>query len=291
MGSGYRGSAAQDASNYKKAGHTNEDDFGAFAGGGKKGLLAQGKTDWKDSNGRTFSIKRGLDPSTKKWTKHWQVFLYGLNRLKSDAGFLKLGKQGQLLQELLESFPEDYEVYSQDKAAIKEILASLSKSLKGPRRVEAVATSLDGANEYFGSKIRLSKVTDELCKELAIDTNRAEFLRKAFFNGPEVEYLAINENGIFVTYPQDDVVEIMTSNLTPSLSNAGARSDDLNIPGQKVVFKYGVNVAELEVRNELNHYRELRFNVHAKRASDLLRSKTIEINREEGRIWRAIPRT
>jgi hypothetical protein len=291
MSSGYRGSAAKDASEYKKAGHSNEDDFGVFAGGGKIGLLAQGKTDWKDSNGRTFSIKRGLDPSTKKWTKHWQVFLYGLNRLKSDAGFLKLGRQGELLQGLLESFPHDYGLYSRDKVTIKEILASLPKSLKGLKRVETVALSFTGANEYFDSKIRLSRVTGELCRELNISSNRAEFFRKAFFNGSEVEFLAVNENGIFVIYPQDDVVKILTTALTPSLSNAGARADDLNIPGQKVVFKNGANVAELEVRNEPNHYRELRFNVNAKRASDLLRSNTIEIKREDGRIWRSLPRT
>jgi hypothetical protein len=290
MSSGYRGSAAKDASDYKKAGHTNEDDFGVLAGGGKVGLLAQGKTDWKDSQGRTFSIKRGLDPATKKWTKHWQVFLYGLNRLKSDGGFLKLGQQGKLLQGLLESFPEDFEIYSQDKLAIKETLASLPKSLKGTKRVEAVAASITGINEYYDSKIRLSKVTYELSQELEIESNRSDFLRKAFFNGPEVEYLAINENGTFVIYSQDDVVTIMTSALKPSLSNAGARSDDLNIPGQKVVFKAAANVAELEVRNEQNHYRELRFNVHAKRASDLLRSKTVEIKREDGRSWREIPK-
>ena len=282
---GFRGSKSEDASEYKRAGHVNEVSFGDFVGGTNQGVPPQGKTDWKAEDGTSFSVKRGYSSATNQWAKHWQVFLYGINRIKSDVGFLALGEAGKLLLRALEAFPSDYSVYESDKADVKEVLAALPTSIKGPARVEAVRRKVSEKNQYLASKDRLALINGLLSKELENVASLEYFLRKALFNGTEVEYLAIENGNHFDLFPRELVVSVLASKLEPRTSSAGARSDDLNIAGQKVVLKASTNVIEIEVRNEINHYRELRCNMTAKRAHNLLLSQSEIRSEEPGLYW------
>lgn len=285
---GHRGSSSSLASGYKKSGHQNEDDFGAVMGGTNIGLPAQGKTDWKSDSGTKFTIKKGFDLATRTWTKKWQIFLYGISRLKTDPGFRNIQPVGGLLAAMLDSFPTNFDTYNEDKQVVKAILNTLPVSLKGEGRLKKVFASTLESNQYVSSKKKLSQVTSALRFELENMASREHFFEKAFFNGNEVDSLVITEGETFVIYERRDVVSILTKNLSPSISSAGKRSDDLNIAGQKVVFKHdGKNYAELEVRNEPNHYRELRFNGNAKLIADLLRSKTFVTQEESKLQWRA----
>jgi hypothetical protein len=289
--SGFRGSKGTDARRYKKAGHQNEDEFGVIFGGSNDGLAPQGKTDWVDKDGNTYTIKSGLNKTTGFWTKHWQIFLYGLGRIKSDKDFMG-DPQGKLLANLLESFPSESSGYFADKAKAKEILVTIPKTIKGAERLEEFQKGLKGkANQYFESKNRLRKVTESLSASLESLESRRNFFRKAFFNNNEVSRLAIEEGRNYVIYSREDVVEILAINLSPSISNAGSRFDDLNIPGQKVVFKYqGRNIAELEVRNEESHYREIRFNAHARKIATLLKDNTFSELETPGKRFRKLKR-
>ncbi len=278
---GFRGSSSDDASAYKKAGHANEEVFGSLVGGTNKGLHPQGKTDWKSETGENFSVKRGLSPVSRKWTKHWQVFLYGLNRLKSDAGFANLGRIGQLLTKSLESFPESQQRYEADKSKVKRALVEIPKNIKGVARVNLLRQLVGEQNEYVNSKDRLARVNEHLVNEFADKFKLQAFLRKALFNGTEVDFLAIQNGSGFDIFPRELVVAILSEKLHPQLSTAGARFDDLNIPGQKVIMKCQTNIVEIEVRNEENHYRELRFNMSAQKAHNLLVSNS-RINKSIG---------
>ena len=272
---GFRGSSPEHASQYKKAGHSNEDDFGVIFGGTNENLPPQGKTDWIDSDGNRYSIKSGLDKKTRTWAKHWQIFLYGLPRLKSDKDFVK-SPEGLMLRRMLESFPEDATSYFADKIVAKALLAKIPKTIKGESRLNEFRRKLAQKNNlYFDSKVRLQKITSDLSAALTDKSARVNFFSKAFFNNDEVQFLAISEGEKFVIYPRQVVVEILAEHLAPMISNAGTRPDDLNVPGQKVIFKLdGKNIAELEVRNELSHYREIRFNGKVQKIASLLRSKT-----------------
>ena len=281
----FRGSKSSHASAYKRAGHVNEDNFGDIVGGTNKGLPPQGKTDWKDDSGKTFSIKQGLDLVTKKWTKHWQIFLYGLPRLKSDEGFLKLGTTGAQLISLLESFPNDSEAYFADKEVVKIALRALPKSVKGTTRTDLVVNTVAANNHYVSSKTLLSEATKNLASSLRIRQNLVNFLRKAMFNGNEVEFLSVRFKDKFLIFPREAVINALCDELTVDVSKAGAISTGLNIAGQKVILKTSVNVIELEVRNEPNHYRELRFNMNARRAVEiLLASMELDYETHEGRV-------
>ena len=286
--SGYRGSTSFKASQYKKDGHKNEELFGSYIGGTNEDLPPQGKTDWLDSSNKRYSVKRGLNRDSQGWTKHWQVFLYGLPRLKSDSGFADLGKLGALLVSTLEAFPEDADSYQDDKVKVKAVLEKLDRSIKGADRVEKVRAAVGAGNHYLAAKSRLSSATEKLLKEIEDLELRKDFLRKAFFNGTEVDFLVINENDRFIIYEREDVVKILAEALEPQVSKAGRRFDDLNVPGQKLLLKLKRNVGELEVRNEPSHYRELKLNFHAKTTAKLLKEKTTETKSANGLSWRTI---
>lgn len=287
--SGFRGSRPEHASQYKKAGHSNEHEFGVIFGGTNEDLPPQGKTDWVDSNGNRYSIKSGLDKKTRTWAKHWQIFLYGLPRLKSDNDFVK-SPEGAMLRKMLESFPEDSTNYFADKMVAKALLAQIPKTIKGDSRLNEFRKKLaQKNNNYLDAKIRLQKITADLSEALTEKSVRVSFFSKAFFNNDEVQFLAISEGDKFVIYPKQVVIEILSEHLVPAISNAGTRPDDLNVPGQKVIFKLeGKNIAELEVRNEQSHYREIRFNGKVQKIAHLLRSKTALERMETAKEFRNI---
>tara|TARA_Y100000590_G_scaffold422264_1_gene526771 strand:+ start:228 stop:557 length:330 start_codon:yes stop_codon:yes gene_type:complete len=91
----------------------------------------------------------------------------------------------------------------------------------------------------------------------------------------EVDYWSIKEGSDFFVYNRNDVLEIFADNLEVSTSKKGSRRSDLNIDGQKVIFRYKSNIVEIEVRNDSpRHYKQIRFNMIRIGALELLKENT-----------------
>ena len=180
--------------------------------------------------------------SVKSGTKKWQLFLYSRSRFADDDGFQALNGIGSLLIHCIDAFPPRYSDYEDNKDAAKERLKTPMRELK----------------DRFQRKALL----------------RA-FLRKAIFNGDEVNYLTILIDGVYHVYWSDDVVRAMADafEVTNSMARSSGQHDD-----QKVLFRHnGKNVGELEMRNDSPaHYGEVRFNMNRNPAIALLNSAGLE---------------
>jgi hypothetical protein len=201
------------------------------------------KKDVIDPSGDAHSVKSGQ--------KKWQIFLYGLSRFRSDYAFAVMNGIGDLLIKCIESFPERFEDYQQNKKIAKENLrkpmVELTEKLKDRRRLRA-------------------------------------FINKALFNGGEVNYLTVKHNGIFHVFLNKDVVNVFGEYLEVCNSKAISKGQ---ISEQKVIFRYkGRNLAELEMRNESpTHYREIRFNMIKPRAIELLFAKIPLTYKYSDLVW------
>lgn len=185
-----------------------------------------------------------IDPSgdahsVKSGQKKWQIFLYGLGRFESDDAFRVMNGIGALLIECIKSFPDTFDEYTADKMAAKERLRIHMRAL-------------------------LEKLKDK--------PRLRAFFNKSLFNGGEVNYLTIKDNGLFHVFLNTDVLEVFSENLTVANSRAISMG---HIAEQKVIFLHeGKNFAELEMRNDSKiHYREIRFNMLKPRAMALLLEK------------------
>jgi hypothetical protein len=276
----YRGSSSELAGGYKRSGHAKEILFSKMIGGSTDGLPPQGKTDCIGPSGETYSVKSG---------KKWQVFLYGLERLKSDPGFIALSDKGLDLSRLLECFPDDYALYVQDKQVAKDhILNSLGSE---PREsvISKYISSTMSSNLYVKSKLSLAQVTLEFCSKLTSAELMREFLRKSLFNGAEVSHLAVEDSGRFRIFQAVDVLDSLVRTLSVSTSGTGGHRGDLSIAGQKILMKKPTNVVELEVRNDsIHHYKQLLFNMKAKPALSLLKEQLPVMSMSDSLIWHSI---
>src|SRR3989338_4628097 len=177
--------------------------------------------------------------SVKSGEKKWQVFLYGLGRFESDHAFVVMNGIGALLTECINAFPPTYAQYQRDKIAAKERLripmVKLSEKLKERPRLKA-------------------------------------FLNKSLFNGGEVNYLTVKQDGVFHVFLNKDVVDVFGDNLEVCNSRAISAGQ---MPEQKVLLRYnGKNLGELEMRNDSEvHYREVRFNMIKPKVMELLFEK------------------
>lgn len=185
-----------------------------------------------------------IDPSgdahsVKSGQKKWQIFLYGLGRFESDDAFRVMNGIGALLVECIKSFPNSFIEYTANKMAAKERLRVHMRALL----------------EKLSEKPRL----------------RA-FFNKSLFNGGEVNYLTIKDNGAFHVFLNTDVLDVFSENLVVANSRAISVGQ---VAEQKVIFLHeGKNLAELEMRNDTKiHYREVRFNMIKPRAMALLLDK------------------
>lgn len=185
-----------------------------------------------------------IDPSgdahsVKSGQKKWQIFLYGLGRFESDDAFRVMNGIGALLVECIKSFPDTFGAYTADKMVAKERLRVHMRALL----------------EKLSAKPRL----------------RA-FFNKSLFNGGEVNYLTVKDNGVFHVFLNTDVLDVFSQNLTVANSRAISAGQ---VAEQKVIFLYeGRNLAELEMRNDTKtHYREVRFNMIKPKAMALLLDK------------------
>lgn len=273
----YRGSSGSDASNYKKAGHANEGSFSDLIGGSTDDLPPQGKTDVRDRAGLNYSVK-GLN-------KKWQIFLYSPSRINSDPGFQELAKLGFDLGEMQACFPSSYSEYSRAKVIAKRIWDDLRSENSGLRVEE---TSLN-ENLYVKSKMCLGKATAQLEKVLQSERILSEFIKKALFNGDEVQRLAIGGNQEYSVFEADEVVDFLARKLTPRVSGTGGHLDDVSIPGQKILFWSDCNILELEVRNDSeSKYRSLRLNMISPKAIKLLLDNSRTLRLENGVSFKAI---
>jgi hypothetical protein len=186
----------------------------------------------RDYQNDHLAKKDVIDPSgdahsVKGGVKKWQVFLYGKSRFESDDAFAVMNGIGALLVECIDSFPHSYEEYQSNKQAAKERLRipmrELAEKLQNPKRLRA-------------------------------------FLEKSLFNGKEVSYLTVKQDGVFHVFRNEDVVKIFGKCLEVCNSRAISVGQT---PEQKVLFRYnGKNLGELEMRNDSPiHYREIRFNM------------------------------
>ena len=208
----------------------------------------------RDYRNDTHAKKDVIDPagdahSVKGGRKKWQIFLYGRSRFETDDGFQALNGVGSLLIHCIDAFPPRYEDYRGNENAAKERLRTPMRELK----------------DRFQRKALL----------------RA-FLRKAIFNGGEVDYLTILDEGIFHVFLNNDVINAMGEHFI--VENSGSRGN--NPPEQKVLFKHNDrNVGELEMRNDsLRHYQEVRFNMNKLPAVALLMDNAVRRNNYSDRV-------
>jgi len=227
-----RGLSSTDARDVRQKGHDDAKEFALLIGltsDYQNDVVA--KKDVIDPSGDAHSLKSG--------NKKWQLFLYGINRFKTDDFFQTMNGIGQLLVQCIESFPNNFEEYELDKLSAKEKcripMRELKDKLQEKRRVRA-------------------------------------FINKSMFNGGEVNYLTVKHGENYHVFLNKDVVDAFANNVI--VENSQARTQN-QVPEQKVIFKYdGVNLAELEMRNDSKvHYREIRFNMIKPRMMNLLFSK------------------
>ena len=234
---GRRGGSSEQARAYRQEGHDDATMFALFLG------LDRGYQ--RDPKAKKDVIDPAGDAhSIKSGKKKWQVFLYRRNRFLEDDGFQALNGIGALLVHCIDAFPPRFEDYRGNEAAAKERLKAPMRELK----------------DRFQRKALL----------------RA-FLKKAIFNGGEVNYLTICHEDRYHVYWNDDVVKIMADGFSVENSKARpGRRDEFD--DQKVIFKYkGLNVGELEMRNDSErHYGEVRFNMMKERCLQLLQDRMVE---------------
>ena len=185
------------------------------------------KKDVIDPSGDAHSVKSGL--------KKWQIFLYGRSRFETDDGFQALNGVGELLIHCLDTMPDIYDAYLQDKNAARRRLQTPMRELK----------------DRFQRKALL----------------RA-FLMKSIFNGGEVNYLTVLHEERYHVFLNTEVVQLLGERFEVVNSVAGGPDSP---PDQKVLFRVeGVNVGELEMRTDRQNYQKVRFNMIVPKVMDLL---------------------
>ena len=177
--------------------------------------------------------------SVKSGNKKWQIFLYSHNRFETDEFFKLMNGIGDLFKECLNVFPLDFVEYQKNKLLAKEKLrlpmVKLAEKLRDPLRLKA-------------------------------------FLNKSMFNGGEVDYLTVKDNGLFHVFLNVDVSKVLVENLEVCNSRAISAGQT---PELKVLFRYeGVNLGEIEIRTDSAvHYREVKFSVTKPKIMKLLFDK------------------
>jgi hypothetical protein len=259
-----RAASSKISSQKKIQGHKNEEIYASLI----EGEVIKGvqKGDVIDSLDRLYSVKSG---------KKWQIFLYGHDRIKSSS-YLKC------LLPSLESFPEDPVIYFQDRIKCiefkEEYIHKFGREKARNLSNEEVIKAL-GRNEYTLSKERLAQANQKVCEKLTDKRFLRDFLSESIFNLHEVSFLAAKdstylEDGIFKTFERNEVLDILSKNLTPATSQAGHVPEDFNVAGQKTLLRYGAslkNIVEIEIRNDSQtHYRQVRFNMYSKDALTVL---------------------
>lgn len=235
-----RAMSSAHASEVKTAGHRNEVDFATLIGGQVQQGSHTDKKDVIDRQHRSHSVKAGT------W---WQIFLYGRERLRTDAIFQGLGQVADIMIDCLDAFPLDRADYLRDKVSAKQ---------------------------------RLQPEMQRLLAEMQVPKIFKAFLDKALFDGGNADYLSIflgpaktqAASKHFHIFHKDDVVDALATDVT--LQNSKARKTG-EMDAQKVTFGSGIlgrNIGEIEVRTDSDiHYREMKFRVNAESVMHILTSE------------------
>lgn len=254
-----RAPSSQTSSLKKRTGHRVEEVFAKLIDG--KVIKGIQKGDVRDNAGKLFSVKNG---------KKWQVFLYSYNRISTSLNL-------KVLIQCLDAFPEDWAIYNSDRTKFKEFIENyILEHGKGAAQslLNEQIESILPENQYMEAKELLSYATEEVCRKLGCKVSLAKFLREAFFNNDEVDFLAVKDthykkDNVFKVFDKEDVLKTLTDNLYPALSVAGKAADDYNIAGQKALLKYNKlgkpkNIIEIEIRNDArSKYRLVRLNTYS----------------------------
>lgn len=238
-----RAMSSAHASEVKTAGHRNEVDFATLIGGQVQMGSHTDKKDVIDRRHGSHSVKAGT------W---WQIFLYGRERLRTDAIFQGLGQVADIMIACLDAFPPARAGYLRDKVSAKQ---------------------------------RLQPEMQKLLAELQNPKIFRAFLDKALFDGGNADYLSVFPGRAntpaaskhFHVFHKDDVVNSLLADVT--LQNSKARRAG-EMDAQKVTFRsdiLGRNIGEIEVRTDSDvHYREMKFRVHAESVMQILTSEISE---------------
>ena len=231
---------SREVASYKKRnGHVNERLFARLIEGMVVGARTD-KTDVIDQQSNTYSVKSG------EW---WQIFLYGRDRFLTDTEFHDIGNIANLFMDCIDAFPENRNIYVDDKTYFKERLQHPMRQLK-----------------------------NEICKP----TIFAQLLLKGIFNRDEVDYLSIlpielTDRSIpldqkhFHVFSASEVTYLLSTKL--QIQNSKARNYK-QMDDQKVIFRYrDKNVGEIEIRTDSDiHYRQAKWRFNAPSILELLRS-------------------
>lgn len=262
-----RAASSQVSRDKKLGGHLREREYADLINATR--ILGTAKGDVKDTQSRLHSVKSG---------RKWQVFLYGYKTIAA-SNYL------DVLQPCLDAFTPQPEQYFEDRKeciAFKEQFVRQHGKEKAKQLTnDAVVTSV-GKNTYIQSKDRLALATLDVCEALRDRKFLRNFLGEAMFKNAEVTYLAVKDSTykkdqLFKVFHRDDVLDILSAKLVPSVSKAGRVPEDYNVEGQKTLLRYMTrtdtlkNIVEIEVRNDSAvHYRQVRFNMYSKDTLHLL---------------------
>lgn len=234
---GYKGMESSEASTKKISGHLNEYDYAKLIGGEVNKGGQTSKKDVVDSNHGTHSVKSG---------RKWQIFLYGKSRFETDIVLKGIGNVSSLMIDCIDAVPPTRQEREENKEA---------------------------------SKLRLQAPMRALASELENPDVLAAFLQKAAFEGGEVDYWSILPPDVdqtsaeldekaFHVFHVNDVIPAIVDNIRVVNSKARNRTqrDD-----QKVVFKSGKNLGEIEIRTDPSNYRRAKMWFMAAEVLRLLR--------------------
>ena len=227
------------ASEVKRSGHRNEEDFAYLIGGEVNLGSHTDKKDVIDAQHRSHSVKAGT------W---WQIFLYGRERLRTNTIFQGLGSLADTLIACLDAYPATYQDYLDDKETAKLNLQPHMRQLRD---------ELDN--------LRLFRA---FLEKSLFDGGNADYL--------SVTLGAANRersDKIFCIFHRTDVVEALAQDIEirNSKKRRAGQWDD-----QKVVFwsrHHRRNIGELEDRHDSRiHYKEMKFRLHAASVFAILES-------------------
>lgn len=100
-----RAMSSEDARLRRERGHNDAREFAQKIGGSVPAYDTIGKRDVY-LNEYNFSVKSG--------EKKWQIFLYGINRLRTDPIFSGIDGLGKIMIRCVESFPDNRDEYLSD---------------------------------------------------------------------------------------------------------------------------------------------------------------------------------
>ncbi len=210
--------------------------------------LINGTVNRGNQQGKKDVIDKSDRAHSVKGGKFWQIFLYSRNRLASNTILQGIGNLADIAIECIDVFPDTFDGYQADKK---------------------------------NTKIALQTPMKKLCVELNKRKVYAAFIQKAFFNGNEVDYLTIKSNGKFHIFPSAVVIDICNRfDVVNSKGQNAGQMDD-----QKVLLKLGVNIGEIELRNDSKlHYREFKFRINGEKFLKILQEKVGNDFEERGEI-------